>query len=296
MARSSAYRVDRTLTERSITRSGVCCGAPQVAVRNGLVWINLDPNATSFEDHLGAFSWYFDIHFGAKSGMEVVGEPHRWIAGANWKSGAENFSGDSYHTQFLHRSIAELGSVRFPGEPGERCTRNGVRRPRDDIRRTDVADSLWGYPPEVLEDYRAGSLSFEQKDLARRSVVTTGTVFPNLSLIHVGLKLTPSKPVVAYLSLRQWQPRSAGEVEIWSWIFVPKITSPEYKELAYRTAVGSFSPSGNFEQDDTVVWTSIPRSASSIFARQNKATLNYTMGMPPADRRLVEDWNGPGTV
>ncbi len=36
--------------------------------------------------------------------MEVLGEPHRWLVDANWKQGAENFCGDSAHTQMTHRS------------------------------------------------------------------------------------------------------------------------------------------------------------------------------------------------
>ncbi len=34
---------------------------------------------------------------------------------ANWKTAADNFVGDSYHTLFAHRSMVELGMA--PGDP-----------------------------------------------------------------------------------------------------------------------------------------------------------------------------------
>ena len=45
--------------------------------------------------------------------MEVRG-PQRWLIQSNWKIGAENFSGDSYHTPHTHVSVVEIGLFMEP--------------------------------------------------------------------------------------------------------------------------------------------------------------------------------------
>ena len=45
--------------------------------------------------------------------MELRG-PQRWRVKANWKIGAENFAGDSYHTPHTHASVVEIGLFREP--------------------------------------------------------------------------------------------------------------------------------------------------------------------------------------
>ena len=73
--------------------------APEIDTYEGLIFAALEPQTKSLREHLGDFTWYLDLHVKLTGGMEVVGEPHRWIVDADWKSGADNFSGDSYHTQ-----------------------------------------------------------------------------------------------------------------------------------------------------------------------------------------------------
>ena len=277
--------------------------APQVDSYRGLIFACLDPLTRPLLDHLGDFRWYLDIHLSlCPSGMEVVGVPHRWKVDADWKSGAENFAGDSYHTQTLHRSIMEVGLAppSLAGAPGGKndihvteCSGHTTS-----IRRVDAERSaFWSYPPEVVATFEGHQLSPEQYDLARRSVVHTGTIFPNLSLIHLGATDDPEKPPAGYLSFRQWQPKGPGQMEVMSWVLVPK-TAPEwYKARAHKVAVANFSPSGNFEQDDTIVWGGVARAAKSVFAEQVQAKLNYQMGLEwMSQARLLKDWPGPGVV
>ncbi len=40
--------------------------------------------------------------------------PQRWRIKANWKIGAENFAGDSYHTPHTHASVVDIGLFREP--------------------------------------------------------------------------------------------------------------------------------------------------------------------------------------
>ncbi len=276
---------------------------PQVDCYRGLIFACLDAETPSLPNYLGDFRWYLDIHLALNpGGMEVLGEPHRWRLDADWKSGAENFSGDSYHTQTLHRSIMEVGLA--PKSPPSQFGTRGEQHQHvtecnghaTSIRRAAEGEAgFWGYPPEVVRLFRQDELSDTQYELARTTTNTTGTIFPNLSLIHTGPTDDPQKPPATYLSFRQWQPKGPGAMEIWSWVLAPKEASQAYKERAYKAAVASFSPSGNFEQDDTIVWHGIARSARSLFARKVNAKLNYQMGLESmSEARPERDWPGPG--
>ena len=269
--------------------------APHLAVYRGMIWVNLDPQAVPLTEYFGDYRWYIDVNFGAASGMEVIGEPHRSILPCNWKAGAENFSGDSYHTQFLHKSLTEVGITGNFASGANDVHVTDCNGHATSIRRSGPDENTyWGYPSDVQDDFRRSDLSPEQLDLARTSLNSVGTVFPNLSWIQLRAKFDPAKAAAGVLSIRQWQPLGAGAIEMWNWILVPKAASAEYKKYAYRAGMGTFSPSGTFEQDDTIVWGSIPRAASTRFARTADALLNYQMGMPPADPLPIVDWPGPG--
>jgi nitrite reductase/ring-hydroxylating ferredoxin subunit len=272
--------------------------APLVEIYHGLIFACLDPAAPTLREHLGDFRWYLDIHFGAAGGMEVIGDPHRWVVPANWKSACENFSGDSYHTPVLHRSVVDVGLVPTLVSGSYDVHVTECSGHAASIRRLPPGtDSFWGYPPEVHEDFRAGNLSAEQLDLARGSVNTVATIFPNLSLIHAAMKSDASKPACGYLSLRQWQPTGAGSMEVLSWVLLPKVVSAEYRERAYRAAVATFSPSGNFEEDDAVVWGGIAHSASTAFVQTTEPMLNFEMGLSGmSNAAVMADWPAPGRV
>ena len=277
--------------------------APKVESYCGLVFANLDPEAASLDDYLGSYKWYLDIQFKlSEGGMEVIGEPHRWIVDANWKQGAENFCGDSSHTQMTHRSVIDVGIVdkAAAGAPNKKfglhvhdCNGFAIS-----IRQLDEGKSVfWEYPPEVTSHFSADRLSEAQYQLAKRSIVHNGTVFPNFSFLHFGLTDSLEKPAAGYLSIRVWQPRGPGKTEIWNWIMAPKEASDEYKRRAYQVGMSSFGPSGSFEQDDVAVWPGIARSASTVFAEINNVKLNYQMGMGDmGDSTPIANWEGPGVA
>ena len=51
------------------------------------------------------------------------------------------------------------------------------------------------------------------------------------------------------------------------------------------------------EQDDTVVWGSIARSARSTFARKANLKINLQMGTEGmSEAKVMPDWPGPGLV
>lgn len=78
---------------------------PHVDNYGGLIFGCLDDKAPSLADYLGDMTWYLDlITKRSPGGLEVRGEPQRWIIDANWKLGSDNFVGDAYHTLMTHRS------------------------------------------------------------------------------------------------------------------------------------------------------------------------------------------------
>ena len=79
----------------------------------------------------------------------------------NWKIGAENFAGDSYHTPHTHASVVDIGLFR---EPTANKRKEGAlyfagggggttyKIPPGDF---DHAIAHVGYPPEMAERMRA---------------------------------------------------------------------------------------------------------------------------------------------
>jgi phenylpropionate dioxygenase-like ring-hydroxylating dioxygenase large terminal subunit len=88
--------------------------APSMGTHNGLIFISLDPDAPALADYLGDFAFYLDFYTRqSPAGLELRG-PQRWRIKANWKIGAENFAGDSYHTPHTHASVVDIGLFREP--------------------------------------------------------------------------------------------------------------------------------------------------------------------------------------
>jgi phenylpropionate dioxygenase-like ring-hydroxylating dioxygenase large terminal subunit len=276
--------------------------APHVANYHGLVFACLDPDAIPFEEYLGDYRWYLDVQFLlSDGGMEIVGDPHRWQVNANWKQGAENFCGDSSHTQIVHKSALESGAassdaVAAPDKSGlhvHDCDGFAIS-----TRLAGPGNSVfWGYPEEVTRHFNQNRLNADQFDFARRGIVHDGTVFPNFSYLHLAVSDSAERDSAGFLTIRVWQPIAPGRTEIWAWILAPKEASAAYKARAYEVGMSSFSPSGSFEQDDTAVWPGIARSARTVFAEMNDIKLNYQMGMGEMnDSPHLTDWPGPGVA
>jgi phenylpropionate dioxygenase-like ring-hydroxylating dioxygenase large terminal subunit len=278
--------------------------AAHVTELHGLIFATLDPSAPSLDEYLGGMRWYLDLLFNlTEDGMEVVGEPQRWIMTANWKSPAENFAGDDYHTVFLHKSMWDVGTIQIPAfanmmgyhvhaAPGHSMSFS-IAPDRD-----DPGPKFWGYPEEVVRMFRAERVSPEQFDLAYRSRVGVGNIFPNLSFLALPLTPDPERiPPTGLMTIRQWQPAGPTKVEIWNWFLVWKGVSAEYRQLSYRAGLGTFSSSGLFEQDDAEPWQSMSRNGGSSIARTRNWLLNYKMGLRGiGGSRRVDDWPGPGVA
>jgi phenylpropionate dioxygenase-like ring-hydroxylating dioxygenase large terminal subunit len=273
--------------------------APHIENYGGFIFVNLDPDARPFREHLGDFAWYFDMQiklFGG--GWEVAGPPSRWRVRANWKTGAENSTGDSYHTVTLHRSIVEMGLIatfddgRYDVHITE-CSGHSMM-----MRRTAPGEELfYGNPPALRALMSTAGLTPAQVDLQARALAHVGTIFPNFSFLHQIANDDPLKKPVSMFSIAQWQPRSATETEVIRWVLVPKDASAEYKERSFVASTSQFGPAGYFEQDDMIVWAGAAQNGSSSYAADELLDLNYEMGLPgKSDAAVIPDWPGPGTV
>lgn len=276
--------------------------AAKTETYHGLIFATLDPSAPPLKEYLGGMSWYLDLVFGLDAdGVEVLAPPQRFVIDANWKSGADNFCGDDYHLGTLHRSVWEIGS--FPVSFKDNMMGYHIQAALGHSLSFSMAESaddpgpkFFGYPQELVERFDHSRISAHQVEIARRSRVFVGNVFPNFSILSLPMTEDGAHhPPTGILTVRTWQPKGPGQIEIWNWFMGYKAMSPEIKERTYRAALGTFSLGGAFEMDDTEPWITVGRTGRSVAAELLDFQLNYEMGMPGIGiARPVEDWPGPG--
>lgn len=284
---------------------------PKVATYRGFVFASLDTNAPSFDSYLGDAKWYFDLYANfTEQGLEVVGDPMRVRVNQNWKIGTENQGGDWYHAPVTHQSFIESG-IDKEGED-EKIDYNNeltVKHIGDCGKWTGVMSlipnpapgqtrGLDQYPAAVRESLNP-ELTEGQRQCLAQMKTNVSNLFPNLSFFHVASDVSDAgEDIIRYIILRKWRPRGPEETEFWNWVLVPKETSDEYKEKAYRNAAAWDGTSGIVEQDDISVAEGITEASGSILAQREGIELNYQMGLesassePPVD----DEWPGPGTV
>jgi hypothetical protein len=130
-------------------------------------------------------------------------------------------------------------------------------------------------------------------------MISAATVFPNLSFVHNWPKVGESDDVLPFISLRQWQPVSAGETEVLSWFAVDREAPEEFKALSYKAYLMCFGSTGMFEQDDVENWVSLTSTAGGSMAR--RLLLNSRMGLLADGSGVVaplapDAFHGPGVA
>jgi hypothetical protein len=158
----------------------------------------------------------------------------------------------------------------------------------------------FGWPDDLAATFDTSRLSQHQLDIARRSRVFVGTVFPNFSILALPMTEDGANhPPTGVLTIRTWQPIGPGQVEIWNWFCAYKNMSDEQKARTYRAGLGTFSMGGSFEMDDTEPWITVGRTGRSVAAEVLDFKLNYQMGLPGigiAKPVPENEWPGPGVV
>jgi phenylpropionate dioxygenase-like ring-hydroxylating dioxygenase large terminal subunit len=276
----------------------------KLATYHGLIFATLDPTAPSLEEYLGGMKWYLDLVFGLNEhGVEVVGPPQRFVIDANWKSGAENFSGDDYHLGTLHRSVWEIGA--FPVSFADNMMGYHIQASAGHSlsfsmapTEEDAGPKFFAYPDELAASFNTARINPEQLRVARRSRVFVGNVFPNFSILVAPMTDDGAHfPPTGVLTIRTWQPMGAGRVEAWNWFCAYRNMTPLQKERVYKSGLASFSMGGVFEMDDTEPWILAARTGHSVTAEILDLKLNYKMGLPGVGiAKRTENWPGPGIV
>jgi phenylpropionate dioxygenase-like ring-hydroxylating dioxygenase large terminal subunit len=292
----------RTLTYKKLdTASWGLLAAPHVTVKWGLVFANRAPDAPSFEEYLGDMAWYLESFFGLDSrGTVVMGEPERALLEANWKTGVENYCGDALHVATTHKSLEELGiaqellreqemySMYSPG--------NGHATFAWDIRNTGLpVEAPWGYPKRVWELFDQGRLTAAQQRFNEERMPLAGAVFPNFGFYR-GFSFDPvAQQILVHTQLRLYQPRSASQTEVMSWVVQHAAEPEDYRTASYRHALLFLNSPGIIEQDDFTLWNGPSRVGRSQFARDRRMALNYQAGLPGMSKGgPLDDHPGPG--
>ncbi len=247
--------------------------AAQLDTYKGLVFATWDSKTPPLLDYMGDMAWWLDLLVDRREGgTEVLGGVHKAILHANWKFGADNFSGDVYHFPITHASNFMTFGRRMPVFLGDK-TRYTVNpgkghglmgayvgpdvNPSHFINKSTVVRDYYMQTQPELEA-RLGTLK------GRQGAISVATMFPNFTW-H------PS-PMV-----RNWHPRGPDKMEIWSYCIVDKAAPPEVREAMRRNFVGSFGPSGPVEQDDMFNWLQCTSAAKTWMGK--KYDMNITMGL-----------------
>lgn len=280
--------------------------AAKIESYHGFIFATLDKNAPTFREYLGGMAWYLDMLFGLNEhGVEMLAPPQRFVFDADWKTGAENFSGDDYHLGTLHRSVWDIGS--FPVSFADNMKGYHIQAAAGhslsfSMAKEDesIGPEFFGYPESLIETFNTSQITPEQFEIARRSRVVIANVFPNFAVLAFPMSEDGAQHApTGIITIRTWQPKGVGQVEAWNWFATYKNMTDEQKERVYRAGLGTFSMGGVFEMDDTEPMGSIVRSGRSVAVDRLGFKLNYQMGMPGkgiAKQVPSEQWPGPGVV
>ena len=279
--------------------------APAMDRYNGLIFASLDahaPPAAGVARRLRVLPR--PVHPAVGAGVELRG-PQRWRVQANWKIGAENFAGDSYHTPHTHASVVDIGLFREPKaskrKEGALYTAGrgaGTTYKLPPGGTFEQQLRYVGYPDEMI-GAMAATWSAGQRDLVAGPgfMVSAATLFPNLSFVHNWPQIDDAGTVVPFISLRLWQPVSERETEVLSWFAVDAAAPEAFKRDSYKAYLLCFGSSGMFEQDDVENWVSITDMAAGSMARRLR--LNSRMGLTSDDKPVkppMAGFAGPGVA
>ncbi|HTW88704.1 MAG TPA: Rieske 2Fe-2S domain-containing protein [Candidatus Binataceae bacterium] len=275
--------------------------APHVDSHQGFIFASLDSDSPSLKEHLGNAAWMLDAIMGLHpAGMRVAGSPERYRVRANWKTAAENFTGDVYHVDHLHRSNEQVqtaaglqGSCEFARSYEMGNGHNFVGH--EWVKAIHPGFIFAGYPENYIEQFDLSGFDDAQLLMMRDKPPTVGTIFPNLSFIRVSAFTKLDEPHAVMTSFRQWQPLGPGELEVWNWQFVWNFMSEADVEAIYKIGQFNFGSAGVFEQDDTVSWESVAKVGASHWWRREAMQFNFQQGHKSAvDQSPDPHWTGPG--
>jgi phenylpropionate dioxygenase-like ring-hydroxylating dioxygenase large terminal subunit len=244
---------------------------PRVENYKGLIFGCWDADVVDLERFLGDIRWYLDPFFHrSPGGMEVLAPPHRWRARSNWKIGSLNFIGDSQHVLTTHAGPVTLDRTRSTREGFTTAGEDSFQVVTDDGHGCTLTYLAPGMPeanyrthaPDLQPLY-AQVLPASQVAMLHHLRVCVGTVFPNFSFIETQAELGEKAVII-----RQWQPVSATEMEVLSWVLAEREAPADYKDRVLKYGFHNFGAAGVFEQDDMELWASATEASSNPIARR----------------------------
>lgn len=295
--RSTSF--DQHYTKGELSRLALT-PVPKLECYRGMIFGNWDEQATPLDEHLGDLKWYLDMMFGrTPGGMTVLGPPQRWVVETNWKIPPLNFM-DTQHAIRTHRgpmTMAEAAGappLQVIAKMADAIPQLSFPQGHGIVLSAAGGDSssglpqFFGHPPEAMHWYEK-ILSPEQFIQFKNGPPGVGTMFPNTSWIEPVLAVAADKPPTSFLALRNWQPLSVDQVEIWSWYFAEAEALPETRAEMHRMALQTFGIGGIFEEDDAEVWAAISRMIQGpIASRQH---MHFDAGR---DTLPMKDFTGRG--
>jgi phenylpropionate dioxygenase-like ring-hydroxylating dioxygenase large terminal subunit len=260
----------------------------QVASYKGLVFATFDRDAPPLDEYLGDLRFYLDILLDrTDDGTEVIGPVQRWPVESNWKFPAENFIADFQHAQAsthvsamkvqdFFRVVGADAGVQMSTEAG-----HGLFIQAFDGRRAEDGATALPVEPQVRRWLAEQGPKVVQRlgELRGRDLgPVAGTIFPNFSF------LVP----VLFPSVRVWQPRGPGRIDVWAWCIVDRDAPEDVKEGIARSYVRNFGPGGMFEMDDSENWQLATRVNRGWVTRQQSVHIGMGLG----HERVVEGMPG----
>lgn len=268
------------------------------SVFDGLIFGCSAADTPPLEEFLDDYRWYLELYTRRDpAGLQVIGEPQRWRVRANWKTGAENFMGDSYHAQYTHRSVFLIGL--HPNQAGDFSAggkRNGIHVDAGPgtVALARQSGSERGYPQDLLEMIRSNLPAAQSRALFDGDTPfwpTRGHLFPNLSFLNAGAYTSPDQ-LAPFINMRLWRPIGPEVTEVWSWVLVEASAPESFKRLSRRAYVLTFGSTGTEEQDDVENFHGILRGAAGPTAAGMDQVLTMGDGLDPSVTDI--DWSGPG--
>lgn len=279
-------------------------------IYQGLIFATFDTEVPPLLEALGDMAWYLDTVFG-RFEYEVFGPPLRSIGEFNWKSGAENWTGDAAHGDITHKTVVDAGLfgdaddlIQSIGDLGGESKAAAVVAQSGLV--FDAGGGHAGVNYRLPIDYEkpvffgfdpsnwaeaVSRLTPEQLDFATRRPTIVANVFPNFSFIDsVVQNMGNDSPPTSCLNVRLWYPISATQTEVFSWTFVPKNAPREWKLRSQTALARSFNLAGMFDLDDFHNWN----STSQANVGPEAIALSNDYSAVPAEP--TEDTPFPGKV
>lgn len=263
---------------------------PRLTNYKGLIFGTWSEDVPEFAEYLGEMAYFIDSTVNRyRDGIEFIPNVNKWVIKCNWKFAAEQFASDMYHVNTAHQSSAfaifddptmQTMPIAGPDTDGRQSSLNGH-------------GSGAAYPPAFLAFSAGAAGPFSEYLLSHRDEIieqlgetramrtefSHHTIFPNFSWLE------------GRGTMRVWHPRGPGEMEVWSWSYVPAGASSEAKRASKRMSEFTFSPAGVLESDDGENWPEIQTVMRGWRARQNH--LNFQMGQ---GHESLNGWDMPGVT